>query len=101
MPLWHTRDHGNATPCFEEIAKSRSDAGLEEPRTSAKDGGQITLDHRYKPTAYVGLRTRPSNHPAGKPWYCQWDKQRSRGKAPEYFPDCDALTQYLKREGYI
>ena len=95
MPLWHTRDHGDATRCFERIANARKAAGLQEPLTSAKQGGQITLDHRFKPTAYVGLRKRRP------PWYVQWDKERSRGKPPEYFPDCDALVDYLEHEGYV
>ena len=95
MPVWHTRNHGNATACFERIANARKAAGLQEPLTSAKQGGQITLDHRFKPTAYVGLRKRRP------PWYVQWDKERSRGTPPEYFPDCDALVDYLDHEGYV
>ena len=84
MPVWHTRNHGNATACFERIANARKAVGLDEPLTSAKDGGQITLNHRFKPTAFVGLRTRQP------PWYVQWDKERSRGRPREHFPDCDA-----------
>ena len=97
---WNRLNHHNATPCFRRIAKERLHAGLEEPGSSGRPR-QITLTHHHKLTVYVGQRTRPRDHPLGKPWYCQWDKQRSRCKPPEYFSDCDALMQYLKHEGYL
>jgi len=69
------RDHGDAQQDFAVIAADVESRGLPKPGSSGNR--QITIRNpgrEYLPrTVYVGKRGNPRHHPAGQPWYIEWE----------------------------
>ena len=100
------RDHGDAPQDFAVIAADVESRGL--PKLGSSGNRQMTIRNpgrEYLPrTVYVGKRGNPRHHPAGQPWYIEWETPGASPRAqrtPRFcLTDRAAVVSWLQLSGF-